>query len=154
MSQPPSAGSSVRVAVPAVRFLQVKRVLLAAATAFLSINLWTGAPLFSLWIGSRIVGQRELSMAAIGAVVVTLAALVVPMAFMLGWLDATYKRLTGHPLRENRATWLRSMNADRETVGEGIRETALERIVMVQTYVATIILVVYFFLVPSSPLPS
>ena len=25
----------------------------AAATAFLSINLWTGAPLLSLWVGSR-----------------------------------------------------------------------------------------------------
>jgi hypothetical protein len=129
-------------------------VLLAAATAFLSINLWTGAPLFSLWIGSRVVGQRELSMAAIGVVVVTLAVLVVSMAFLLSWLDATYRTLTGHPLRENRATWLRTMNIERETVGEGVRTSALERIVMIQTYVATIILIAYFFLVPTSPLPS
>lgn len=154
MSEPPPLGSPALALAPAVRFLQSKRVLLAAATAFLSINLWTGAPLFSLWLGSRVVGQRQLSMAAIGVVVVTLAVLVVSMAFMLSWLDATYKEITGHPLRENRATWLRSMNIENETVGEGIRTSALERIVMVQVYLATVILVAYFFLVPTSPLPS
>jgi hypothetical protein len=137
-----------------VRYLRTKRVLLAAATAYLSINLWTGAPLFSLWVGSRVVGQHELSMAAVGVVVVTLAVLVISMAFALSWLDATYKRLVGHPLRENRATWLRSMNIEKETVGEGIRTSALERIVMVQVYLAAMIMVVYFFLVPTSPLPS
>jgi hypothetical protein len=65
---------------------------MAAATAFLAINLCTGAPLFSLWLGSRVVGQRQLSTAAVGVVVVTLAALVIAMAIALSWLDTTYKR--------------------------------------------------------------
>ena len=59
----------------------------------------------------------------------------------------------GHPLRENRLTWLRSFNVQRESVGEGIPTSLLERIVMLNVYVATIALVVYFFLVPQSPLP-
>jgi hypothetical protein len=152
-SQRPLAAAVSQREAP-VRHLRTKRVLLAAATAFLSINLWTGAPLVSLWVGSRVVGQRELSMAAVGVVVVTLAVFVITMAFALSWLDGTYKIITGHPLRENRSTWLRSMNIENETVGEGIRTSALERIVMIQVYVATIIVIAYFFLVPVSPLPS
>jgi hypothetical protein len=140
--------------VAAVRFLPAKWLLMAAATAFLAINLWTGAPLFSLWVGSRVVGQRQLSMGAVGVVVITLAILVLAMAFALSWLDATYKRVTGHPLRENRFTWLRSMNIEHETVGEGIRTSMLERIVMINVYVVVIIMVAYFFLVPQSPLSS
>ena len=140
--------------VSAVHFLLAKRLLMAAATAFLAINLWTGAPLFSLWVGSRVVGQHQLSMAAVGVVVVTLTILVLAMVFALSWLDTTYKGVTGHPLRENRLTWLRSMNIENETVGEGTRTSMLERIVMINVYVAVIVLTAYWFLVPVSPLPS
>ncbi len=42
--------------------MALKRVTMAAATAFLSINIWTGAPLLALWVGSRVVGQTVLSM--------------------------------------------------------------------------------------------
>jgi len=133
--------------------MRTKRVLIAAVTAFLGINLWTGAPLFSLWVGSQFVGDKQLSMTAVGIVVVTLAILVVAMSFALVRLNDTYKRITGHPLRENRLTWLRSFNAQRESVHEGIPTSLLERIVMLNVYVATIALVVYYFAVPQSPLP-
>ncbi len=39
-----------------------KRVAMAGAVAFLSINIWTGAPLLALWVGSHVVGQTVLSM--------------------------------------------------------------------------------------------
>jgi hypothetical protein len=136
------------------RTLLAKRLLLAAGTAFLAINIWTGAPLLSLWIGSQFVGERRLSMGAIGIVVVTLAVLELAMAIGIAWLDNTYKRITGFPLRENRMTWLRSMNIENETVGEGIRASVLERIVMVNVYVAVAVLVAYFFFLPQSPLPK
>jgi hypothetical protein len=136
------------------RTLLAKRLLLAAGTAFLAINIWTGGPLLSLWIGSRFVGERRLSMGAIGIVVITLAVLELAMAMGIAWLDNTYKRITGFPLRENRMTWLRSMNIENETVGEGIRASVLERIVMVNVYVAVAVLVAYFFLFPQSPLPK
>jgi hypothetical protein len=145
--------ANARPVSPDVRFMRAKRLLLAAATAFLAINLWTGAPLFALWVGAQVVGERQLSMTAVGVVVVTLATLVVVMALALSWLDVTYKRLTGHPLRESRLTWLRSMNIEHESVGEGIRTTLLERIVMLNVYVAVILLLAYFFLYPQSPLP-
>ena len=137
-----------------VRHLAAKRALMAAATAFLAVNLWTGAPLLALWVGSQAVGQNTLSMIAVFVVVIVLGVLVLAMAVALAWLDATYKRMTGHPLRENRLTWLRSMNTQGETVSEGIPSSALERIVMASVYVAVITFVVWFFLFAGSPLPG
>jgi len=136
------------------RRLLAKRLLLAAATAFLAINLWTGAPLLALWVGSQVVGQNALSMGAVFVVVTVLAVLVIAMVVALTWLDATYNRLTGHPLRENRLTWLRSMNTQGETVGEGIPASLLERITMASVYVAVTLFVVWFFVYARSPLPG
>jgi hypothetical protein len=34
--------------------IKLARLGLAALTAFLSVNLWTGAPLFAIWCGSRV----------------------------------------------------------------------------------------------------
>ena len=135
------------------RFIRSKRLLIAGASAFLTVNLWTGAPLLSLWVGSKFVGEKRLSMGAIEIVVVTLAVLVIVMALALVRLNDAYKRITGHPLRENRMTWLRSFNTERETVGEGLPITLLERIVMLNVYLAVIALVVYFIVAPQSPVP-
>ncbi|HME90478.1 MAG TPA: hypothetical protein VKE49_03590, partial [Myxococcaceae bacterium] len=57
------------------RFMTLKRVALAAATALVTINIWTGAPLLALWVGSRVVGKTVLSMRAVLVVVVVLALL-------------------------------------------------------------------------------
>jgi hypothetical protein len=35
---------------------------MAAASAFLAVNIWTGAPLLALWVGSRVVGRTVLDM--------------------------------------------------------------------------------------------
>ena len=128
-----------------MRFLSAKRLLMAAVTAFLAINIWTGAPLFALWVGSQAVGQQTLSMAAVGVVIVVLAILLLGMIVALDWLDTTYKRLTGHPLRENRLTWLRSMNTQGDAVSLGLPMSLLEKIVMANVYVAVLALLVWFF---------
>ncbi len=122
--------------------------------AFLAVNLWTGAPLLALWVGSQVVGQEALSMGAVFVVVIVLATLVAAMVFAMAWLDATYSHLTGHKLRENRLTWLRSMNAQGETVGEGMRANALENIVMASVCLAVTVFVVWFFFLAGSPLPG
>jgi ATP/ADP translocase len=124
----------------------LKRVAMAAATAFLAINIWTGAPLFALWVGSQVVGKTTLSMKAVFVVVVVLAVLVFAMAMALAWLNASYDRLIGRPPHEPRMTWMRSMRAedekhDRHRVGV----TALEQIVMGSVYLAVISLLVWFF---------
>jgi hypothetical protein len=140
---------------PRPRFLTLKRTAMAAATAFLAINLWTGAPLIAVWVGSQVVGQTTLSMKAVCVVIVVLAALVFSMAIALSWLNATYERLTGQPSRERRLTWLRSMNTqDDDEMLVGMRVSALERIVVSSVYLAVIALLVWFFFFARAPLPG
>jgi hypothetical protein len=130
------------------------RGLLAASTAFIAVNLWTGAPLLALWVGSKVVGQQTLSMKAVFVVVVVLAALVYPMTIALTRLNAAYDRLVGRPSGEDRVAWLRSMNVQREPhAGRRTGISSLERIVMASVYIAVITFLVWFFFFASSPLP-
>lgn len=130
-------------------------MLLAAATAFLTVNLWTGAPLFALWVGSQVVGKKQLTVQAVFIVLVVLGALVFAMALALVRLNATYDRLAGRPTRERRLTWLRSMRDEgwRDELDRQLGITAVERIVMVTVWVAVIALLVWFFVFARSSLP-
>lgn len=133
----------------------LKRAAMAAATAFLAINIWTGAPLVALWVGSQVVGSTTLSMGAVFVVVIVLAVLVFGMAIALAWLNSSYDRMMGIPPRESRLSWLRTMNLeDDEEEIIGMRVTALERIVVMSVYLAVIALLVWFFLFAGSPLPG
>jgi uncharacterized membrane protein (DUF485 family) len=136
-----------------IKRLALKRVALAAATAFLTVNVWTGCPLLALWLGARVVGGGFLSMAAVVAVVVVLAVLVFTSAAALAWLNNTYDDLTGRPRVERRASWLRSMRAEAEGhVSQRVGITPLETIVMINVYVAMISLTVWMVLFAGVPL--
>jgi hypothetical protein len=126
---------------------------MAAATAFLSINLWTGSPLLALWVGSQATAERQLSMTAVLVVLLTLAALSLAILVGLVRLDASYRQLVGHPLREGRLTWLRAFNAQREPV-QHVPTSLLERIVTAVVYVAIIALIVWFLFFAGSSVPD
>ncbi len=128
-----------------------KRALFAAATAFLSINLWTGSPILALWVGSQAADERELSMTPLFVVIVTLAVLTVAISVTLLWLEQRYRLLVGLPSREARLTWLRSFNSQREPVRQ-VPTSMLERIVTVVVYVAVVLLLVWFVFFAGSPL--
>jgi hypothetical protein len=124
--------------------MTLKRVAMAAATAFVSINIWTGAPLLAVWVGSQISDQKVLSIKAVAAVVVVLAVLVFALAVALTWLNNTYDELIGRPRVERRPPWMRSMRAEAEGhISSRVGITALERIVMVTVYVAVTALIVW-----------
>lgn len=132
----------------------LKRAALAGATAFLAINLWTGAPLVALWVGSQVVGKTVLSMQAVFVVVIVLGVLVFSMAMGLAWLSAEYDRITGRVAGERRLAWLRSTRAEGiEAPGYGAGISALERIVMTSVYLAVISFLVWFFFA-GAPTPS
>jgi hypothetical protein len=136
------------------RFVTLKRPGLLSATTLIALNIWTGAPLLALWIGSRIVGRRALSMAAVFVVVALLAVFVTAMAFMLTWLSARYDELIDRPSGERRSPWLRSMRGEREEeMRSRLGTSALERIVMTTTVIAVLLLEVWFFFFAGSPLP-
>jgi hypothetical protein len=137
------------------RFMNLKRVALAGATAFLTVNIWTGAPVLALWVGSRVVGQRALSMTAVGVVIVVLTALVIVMALALAWLNNTYDELTRRPSAERRAPWLRSMRAEAEGhISQRTGITLLERIVMINVYIAVITLLIWYIFFAGAPSPT
>jgi hypothetical protein len=126
---------------------------MAGVTAFITVNIWTGCPLLALWVGSQVVGQGTLSMTAVGVVIVVLAVEVFLMAVVLTWLNNIYDELTGRPRTERRAAWLRSMRAEAEGhVSQRVGITPLERIVVVNVYIAVITLVVWFIFFAGSPL--
>ena len=110
---PPDPRAADREGPPA--FTTLKRAALAGATAFITVNFWTGAPLLALWVGSQAVGQQTLSMGAVGVVIVVLAALVFAMAIALTWLNNVYDELVGRPRTERRPPWLRSMRGESES---------------------------------------
>ena len=58
--------------------LLLKRATLAAATAFITVNVWTVCPVLAVWVGSRVVGQRQLSATAVGVAIVALGTLACP----------------------------------------------------------------------------
>jgi hypothetical protein len=139
----------------ATRLLALKRAGMAAATAFVAANIWTGCPLLALWIGSQAVGSQTLSMGAVGIVVVVLAVLVFAMALLLTWLNNVYDELTGRQRVERRSAWLRSMRAESERhVSQRVGVTALERIVMANVYIAVVTLVVWYVFFASAPAPT
>ena len=65
---------------PSTRSVRLRRVALSAATAFLAVNIWTGAPLFALWVGAKVVGQKQLTMQAVFVVVLVLGVLVLAIS--------------------------------------------------------------------------
>jgi hypothetical protein len=132
--------------------LTAKRLVLAAATAFLTVNIWTGDPLLALWIGAQVNGEKSLSMAAVGAVVLVLATLGFASLTALAWLNATYDELTGRPHVERRAAWLRSMRAEeRGHVSQRVGVSALEQIVVVNVYLVVIAAVIWLVFFAGSP---
>jgi len=135
--------------------LFLKRLAMAALTAFVAANIWTGAPLFALWVGSQFVGHRALSMGAVCIVIVVLAVLEFALALLLTWLNNTYDDISGRPRVERRARWLRSMRAEDEGyVSQRAGITALERIVMLNVYVAVLLLVVWYLFFAGAPAPT
>jgi hypothetical protein len=132
--------------------LKLKRATMAGATAFVTVNIWTGCPLLALWVGSQVVGERRLSMGAVGLTVVVLAVLVFAFALALTWLNNVYDELVGRPRIERRATWLRSMRAEAEGhISQRVGITLLERIVVVNVYLAVISLAVWYVFFAGPP---
>jgi hypothetical protein len=133
--------------------LLLKRLVLAAATAFITVNVWTGCPLLALWIGAQVNGEHSLSMAAVAVVVLSLGALGFAALTALAWLNNTYDELTGRPRTERRATWLRSMRAEeRGHVSQRAGVTPLEQIIVINVYIAVIAFLIWLLFIAGSPI--
>ncbi len=130
------------------------RIALGAATMILSINVWSGFPLLSLWVGSRFAHGDALSMMGIVVALITLVILMTVSLAALSWLSNTYDRLTGRRRKRQQAPWLRSMRGGPSEVALTRREAnAVEAIVVITVVAAVIAFEVWFFVLAGSPLP-
>jgi hypothetical protein len=135
---------------------RAKRLGLIAGSALVSINIWTGAPLLAIWVGSRVQGGGGLSMTAVFTVVLVLAVLVLGLAWVLTLINARYDKLTGRSQAARQTSpWLRSMRGEREV---DIRQkhgiSAIERVVVVTVVGAVLAFEIWFFFFAGSSLPS
>ena len=137
--------------------MALKKVSLVAASALCTINMWTGAPLFAVWVGSKVQGNlNNLSMTAVFSVIAVLAALVFLLAWILTWLNAKYDQLTGRPPAARQTSpWLRSMRDEREADTRakfGI--SPVERVVVISVVLAVLAFEAWFFFFAGSSLPN
>jgi hypothetical protein len=137
--------------------MALKKIGLVTASALCSINIWTGAPLFAVWVGSKVQGNlNNLSMTAVFSVVVVLAAMVFLLAFLLTWINAKYDELSGRPSAARQTSpWLRSMRDERE---EDTRRkfgiSPVERVVVISVVAAVLAFEIWFFFFAGSSLPN
>ncbi len=151
MSAPPAPRDDGRP-----RLLWLRRILLVSASALAAINIWTGAPLLAVWVGSQAAAGSRLSMGAVGVVIVVLAASCLALAMALSWLSARYDELTGRPVAARRTSpWLRSMRGEREEESRrrhGI--SPVERVVVIVVVLGVLAFEVWFFFFAGSSLPA
>jgi hypothetical protein len=137
--------------------MALKKVGLVAGSALCTINMWTGAPLLAVWVGSKVQGNlNNLSMTAVFSVIVVLAALVFLLAWILTWLNAKYDQLTGRPAAARQTSpWLRSMRDERESeVRAKYGISPIERVVVISVVAAALVFEAWFFFLAGSSLPN
>ena len=134
----------------------LKRVGLGSITALASVNVWTGAPLFAVWVGSKAQGDfSSLSMGAVALVVVVLAIVELGLLMVLGWANVRYDEAVGRPPRRARYPWLSSMRGERqEVIIQRQGASAVERIVMVSVVAGALVFEFWFFFLAGSSLPN
>ena len=131
----------------------LKRYALAALTAFIALNVWTGSPLLALWIGSQIQGEEsQPSMGAFAAVIGCLVLFSFLLYQALKRVSYAYREATGTmPTVRTHAPWLRSMRGERpDPGGARARASAPEQIVVVCVILAAVAFEVWFFLLSGS----
>ena len=97
---------------------RLKRVGLMAAMAVLSMNLWTGGPLFALWLGSRVQGSGPPSMTAVFVVAATLVVVSLLLLKGLALVEGAYAELTGERGVRRQVPWMRSMRGSPHSCGK------------------------------------
>ena len=137
--------------------MALKKMGIVTASALCSINLWTGAPLFAVWVGSKVQGNlSNISMTAVFSVVVVLSAVVFALGYLLTWLNMKYDDLTGRPPAARQTSpWLRSMRDER---GEEVKRKygigGVERVVVICAVAGVMAFEIWFFFFAGSSLPN
>jgi hypothetical protein len=119
-----------------------------------SANIWTGGPLFALWVGSQTQGGGPPTMSSVVVVVLVMAAVCFSLAALLARLGAAHEQLTGQvsTVRDH-APWLRSMRGERPSY-DGVMPqiSGLDRVLVGMVVIVAVLFEVWFFFFSGSPL--
>jgi hypothetical protein len=121
------------------------RIALAGLTAVLAINLWTGAPLFAIWVGSRVQKGTGLTMSTVLVVMAVLAACVTLLVLALSRVEAAYKVVTNQETHRRTAPWLRSMRGERPELAHQQGLTGFEKGLAAAVVLGVIAFEAWFF---------
>jgi hypothetical protein len=136
---------------------RLERIGLVAGSALCAVNIWTGAPLLAVWVGSHLQKSATgLSMTAVFSVIAVLAVMVGLLAWALSWLNGRYDEVTGRPQKARYTSpWLRSMRGEREVdIRQRTGVTAVERIAILSVVGAVLAFEIWFFFFAGSSLPA
>lgn len=134
--------------------VRLARVGLVAAMGVVTLNIWTGAPLLGLWVGSRVAPESGISMFAFFVVAVVIGATAWVLLRLLARLQAAHARLAGRPVARRQTTWLRAMSGERSPGrgGEAPPLTATDYVVVAMVVLAVAAFEVWFFFFAGSSL--
>jgi hypothetical protein len=139
----------------------LKRVALGIAGALVNVNIWTGAPVVALWVGSQThewTGSRApgtgISMQSILVVILVLGVLEFALIKLVAKVSDAYDKLTGRPQARRRSPWLRSLSGERDEAELGkLGVSAIERIAMISVVVCVLLFEAWLIFSPRSALP-
>ncbi|HEV2814850.1 MAG TPA: hypothetical protein VGW10_16460 [Solirubrobacteraceae bacterium] len=136
--------------------LRLERIGLQTTMALAAVNIWTGAPLLAVWVGSRASTSSRPSMGPVFLVILVLAVACLALMWVLSWASNTYDEITGRPQSVRRhVPWLRSMRAERVNYErEKDAVTPLERVLVVAVALAVVVFEVWFFFFSGSSIPA
>jgi hypothetical protein len=126
-------------------------LILVLLMAIGSVVMWIGVPVGLIYLASRIADSSQPSA---GPYLLVLIGLPIGMALVgkcLGILDRLHGRLTGRAEERHRATWLRSMRAERASTRRG---GVLEQVMVVSVGLALVAFGIWFFGFAGSSLPA
>ena len=129
-----------------------KRVGLLALMALAAVNLFTGAPLFAIWVGSRVQGDSgALTMTAVFVVVLVLALVCCALVWTLNALGGIHDELLGRPAGRRQSPWMRPFNSPSGRRQAGALR-ALDRILVGAVVLAGLAFEAWFFFFAGSSL--
>jgi hypothetical protein len=131
---------------------RAKRLLLLALMGLAAVNLFTGAPLFAIWVGSRVQGDSGgLSMTAVFVVVLVLALVCWTLVWALNALGAKHDELVGVSSGRRQSPWMRPFNSPSgRRHGGDLR--ALDTILVGAVVLAALAFEAWFFFLAGSSL--
>ncbi len=130
---------------------RLKAGLLLVVMAIASLSIWTVVPIGWIWIASQLAESQQPALSDYMLIIAGIAGSVFAIGKGLGAINRRYLALRGtDEMTRVPLPWMRSMRDERRE----IQATALDIVLVASAIVAILGMVVWFFVLAGSPLPS